>query len=193
MGGRLRAWRGARRRGRPSGSGRWFLWLVKKWVSGTPEGLDMSRFVKIYPECLHGLFTIAITQIREQEEASYIEFECYCNWSTQWSGPRENRTREHVYLIRNHKCSWRDAIWEGLSVAASDTTTDLERAHPYLRGYINEGGRSEMIFEDQPLFFDGRIVATSLGTLMNELYDIARDLLPDFYETATPHEQPGLD
>jgi hypothetical protein len=153
----------------------------------------MSRFVKIYPECFPGMFTIAITQIHKRLEGSYIEFECYFNWSAQSSGPLENRKRVNVYLIRNHRCSLRDASWEGLSVEDSDQTTDLEQAHPYLRGYINEEGRSEMVFEDQPLFFDGRSRATSLGVLMNKLYDIARELLPDFYEPATPDEQPGSD
>jgi hypothetical protein len=39
-----------------------------------------------------------------------------------------------------------------------------------------------MEFDDQPLFFDCRAWAVNLGKLMDELYDLARELLPDFYE-----------
>ena len=55
-------------------------------------------------------------------------------------------------------------------------------AQPFLSVRINVQGHAEMAFDDQPLFFDRRASAVNLGKQMDELYDLARELLPDYYE-----------
>ena len=51
-----------------------------------------------------------------------------------------------------------------------------------MTGYIDDDGTSEIRFETQPVFIENRSFVVSLSELLNRLYDIAKELLPDFHE-----------
>lgn len=156
----------------------------------------MSRFVKIYPGEWIDHCTIGITEIVTQAdddaefdvEIQFIRFECFKIRSlarrNEWNqdanlfcvGPEYP-----TYLAKGHRHSLRDIFWEG-QIDADEETTDIEQAQPFLTGYINDDGTSEINFPTQPVFIHNRNYAVQIGNLLNRLYDIAKELLPKFHE-----------
>jgi hypothetical protein len=148
----------------------------------------MSRFFKIYPGTCPLDCTIGITELKTDAdedaefdvEVQFIRFECFLIRAIGNNGPR---TPFDViwYLASGHRHSLRHIFWGG-GIDADEETTDLELAQPFLTGYIDDNGTSEIRFETQPLFLQNRRDAASLGNLLDRLYDIAKELLWNFRE-----------
>ncbi len=75
----------------------------------------------------------------------------------------------------------REIFWEAW-VDDDEQTIDIEQAQPFLTGYIDDNGTSEIRFQTQPVFIQNRAYAASLGKLLDRRYDIAKELPPDFHE-----------